>query len=364
LATVLNMVAQLPAPEARDAFSQMSGDSLSYFQNMGIGNIEMFLSEMNQRSEAAPLMTSSLSPPVRLASAGEVSGLGVQDPSLAKPYGFWSRGIGFWDRKDANASLGSPSARTTTAGFQTGYDHLFGDAVRVGFSQGYFNTSLDVNDRSSMGDATTQQSGVYASYSPAPWFFNASFAYSAASNHMARSIRISSFGEEASSDFDSRAYTTFIEVGHTFKPRTFFSVEPSISLEQIHLTEDAFSEKGAPGLDLRVGDQSLNSFVLAPGIHLSRQFIWSSSRSARFGVSAAWQHDFANVDSIVNAQFIDAPGSVFAVRGTPRDRDSAILGVDARAPLYRSLEGFLNYSSALGSQHTAMTLQGGLSIRW
>src|SRR5207249_1254482 len=91
--------------------------------------------------------------------------------------GAWSRGLGLIDHTASNPSIGSPSARWTTGGLQGGYDHAIGERGLLGFSYGFANTNLQVDDRSSSGDSTARQVGIYAGFMPNSWFFNGSLGF-------------------------------------------------------------------------------------------------------------------------------------------------------------------------------------------
>jgi len=133
----------------------------------------------------------------------------------------------------------------------------------LGLSGGYAQTSLSVEDRSSSGHSTSIQTGLYAGYNPAPWFVNGSLAYTSANNDMSRLIQFTGVSEQADSSFQSRVYTTFVQGGYGWEPRTNLRVEPALSLRQSHFHQEAFTEYGAPGSDLSVGDETLDSFMSA-----------------------------------------------------------------------------------------------------
>lgn len=232
------------------------------------------------------------------------------------------------------------------------------------FPGGYAQTSLSVDDRSSSGNTTADEGGVYARFIPGPWFFNASVAYSANSNDNSRTVAFPGIDEQANASFNSHVITGFAEAGYTYKPQASFSLEPSVSIRESNLQQDGYTETGAPGLDLMVGDQSLNSTVSSIGMRLSHIFLESSAHPATLGARAAWEHELGSTDDLVTAQFADAPGASFTVQGTPRPRNSAAMGVDGRVDLSKNLQAFANYSATLGTDESIQEILGGLLLKW
>jgi len=366
--TAINAISLLTASQARDAYNQISGDSLASFQDVSLRNTASFTSHMRAREDAVETIhTARALESVQLAYAGDMKDLGLARPPVGESvpsYGFWTRGVGFFDNVHANASVGSPESHATTGGFQAGYDFLLDESIVLGLSGGYARTSLSVDDRSSSGQTISIQSGIYARYRSGAWFVDGSLAYTSASNEMIRIINFPGINEQSNSNFQSRTYASFVEAGYTFRPWDIFLLEPSASLSQSHLQQDSFTESGAPGLDLSVADQSVNSLVSALSVHLSHQFVRKSSHPFTLGIRMAWQHELSDINSVVSADFAEASGNPFTVQGTPRARNAAALGLDGHMVLYKNLQAFADYSATLSSGQNAQGIVGGLSLNW
>jgi autotransporter-associated beta strand protein len=364
MANVVDAVLQLNAAQAQSAFAQISGDSLAAYQSVGLHKAAQFSQQMNSRAAPAGFVTASdRSAPVQLAFNGDASDLGgLGGASMTQ--GIWARGLGLFDHTQADSSIGSPAADATTGGFQAGYDHALGETILVGVSAGYAATNLSVDDRSSSGHSLTREIGLYARYAPNAWFVNGSFAFSKSSNDMSRSIVFPGVNEQADADFGGRAYTTYAEGGYVFKPRLVSAIEPSLSLTQTHLHEDGFVETGAPGLNLTVADQTLDSLVSAVGVRVTQQFLKDSSHPVKLALRGAWQHELNETNNVISAAFADAPGSRFAIRGTPQSRDAASISLDTRVGLTRNLQAFVDYSATLSTHEDIQGILGGLALRW
>jgi autotransporter-associated beta strand protein len=364
LQQALSDISLLSADQARTAFSMLSGDALTYFQNMSLRNASLFDHQMNERAHpTGGVVTAGLKKPIQVAYAGDIRDLiGVKESSPEN--NVWARGLGFFDHTDADASLGSPEGHATTGGVQAGYDHTLGDHGLMGLSAGYAHTTLRVDDRASSGNADSRQVGLYGSYTPGHWFFNASGGYTLADNAMTRGIDFPGVSTQAESSFKSHTYTGFGEAGYAFMPKDHLSLEPSAAVEYNHIDQDGFTETGAPGFNLTVADQKFDSLVSSLGLRIARLFKADSAHPYILGVRGAWQHEFHDVNNSISARFAETPTANFLVQGTPQKRNAAAVGFDGRLNLTSAFQLFANYAASLSSGKTDHGILGGLSIRW
>jgi fibronectin-binding autotransporter adhesin len=352
--------------EARAALNQVSGDALASFQQTGFRDASLFTDQMSARSSLVTTALVHEIKPVQVAYNGDLRNLGWQGPPPAEaPSGVWARGIGGTDKIQGNSSLGSPGVDATTSGFQAGYDFIGADDFILGFSGGYSTTGLTVDDRASSGNETAVQSGFYSSYTPGAWAFRESLAYTGAHNEMTRGIAFPGINEQAKANFVSRAYTLFAEGSYSFMPRKSFSLEPAVSLKYSHFTQEGFAETGAPGLDLNVGDETIDSLLSNIGIRLDHVFGVRSPHPFQMGGRVGWQNELLATNNSITARFADAPaGGSFTVQGTSRSRSAAALGLQCRIALSKNLQGVADYSTTLSPNEKTQALWGGLSVRW
>jgi autotransporter-associated beta strand protein len=364
LQQAVDTITQLSAGQAQSAFSALSGDALTYFPSSNLRSASVLNHQMNERAHpAGGGMTAGLDGPVQVAYNGDIRDLGVLNAS-SPPNGAWVRGVGFFGHIDADASVGSPSAHSTTGGAQAGYDHAVGDYGLLGIAAGLASTHLNVDDRASSGQADTRQGGLYGSYTPGRWFLNASGAYSQADNTMTRGIDLPGIAAKADSSFKSRIYTGYGEAGYGFQPQDRLSIEPSLAIEFNHIDQDPFTESGAPGFDLAVDRQTIDSLVSSLGMRVARLFSPQGRHPLIAGVRGAWQHEYHEINNAMTAQFAETSVGHFIVQGTPQARNAAVLGLDFRLDLYRSFQTFANYALTLSTGRTDQMLLGGLSVKW
>jgi len=362
----INAITLLSADQARTAYTQLSGDALAYFQNADLQSAGLFTRQMNERARPTEFAVASAdsAAPIQVAYNGEIEDLGPLNTAASTSNGLWARGVGLVDHTDADASIGSPSSRSRTGGVQGGYDHTAGEHGLLGIAAGYAKTTLDVDARLSSGNSIARQVGLYTRYSPSAWFFNGSLGFTTAGNDMTRGINFSGSTAQAHSDFKSRTYTGFAETGYTFKPQDRLSLEPSVSVEGNHVDEDAFTETGAPGFNLSVGNRKLDSVVSSVGGRLARTFLPDTAHPFLLGIRGAWEHEFRDINNLISARFAEAPAASFTVQGTPQKRNAAAVGAEFRLALYKELQAFADYTARLSTGKTDQGLLGGLSFKW
>ncbi len=368
--SIVNALLALPnAVAARNAFDQISGDALASFSTMNLKTEQSFTDQMNQRAVHREATSQILAQrPIAVVLAGNLKdhALGAGNTSLRPSgYGLWVHGLGSLQTVDASTSLGSPSTRATTGGFQAGYDIPLSEELLVGIAAGYASTSLTIENRSASGDAVSTQTGFYASYVPNAWFVNGSIGYTTSSDSLSRPIEFQGISEQANSRFQSRNYSSFLQAGYLYKSPERISLEPSVSLRQSHWRRDAFIETDAPGLDLGVPTQTVDSLLSSVGAKLTHRFRAKTTHPFNLGASAAWQHELLSSNNSLTAQFADAPsGGFFTVQATPRSRNDAALGLNARVLVTNHIDGFADYSATLGSGQQTQAVFGGIRLSW
>jgi autotransporter-associated beta strand protein len=334
--SAISLAAQLPASQMAGAYDQISGDSLVPFQAAALQNAAVFIDGMLQRA-------------VNVSSGS---------------YGAWGQGIGWANQMKGDGALGSPAAQALTGGLQAGYDWLTEDPFSFGFSGGYADTSLDVSDRTSSGQIHWLQSGIYARYHRGPWSVNGAAAYTSGDNGVTRAIHFGTIHEQATAHFDSRLYTTAVQAGYTFDmPKG--TIEPSLSIRQSHLIQDRFTESGAPGLNLTVADRSIDSWDSSLGLTFHRFFFQKTPHALGVKLGMSWDHELASPEDSLSVHFAETSGgSDFTVQGTPRDRETAALGLETQLTLRPGLELWTHYTAMRGATETFQKIAGGLQWTW
>jgi len=355
------------AAEAQTALESMSGDAWTSFTDVALKNAALFSNQIMDRSVPMDSASAAAIPtPATVAHNGDIRTLNIGNSasdleSVGHQHrGIWARALGAVDHVSADSGIGSPSTSANTGGFQAGFDRVFNEDTTYGVALGYAHTALSVDDRDSSGHSNALGLTFYTRHLWNAWIFNGNVGFTDNSNHLDRSITFAN--AQANGDSKSKVFSAFGEAAYAFEPWVDTAVEPSISLRVSHLSQAAFTESGAPGLDLAFDSQSLNSVVPTVGARLSHLFHAESRHPFVLGGRLGIESELADVDRTLSAHFVNSPTTAYAVDGTPQKRIGATLEFNGRVALRERLQAYGNYGLDFSSAHSGQRFFGG--IRW
>lgn len=154
---------------------------------------------------------------------------------------FWSQALYSTGRarEDGNAArLGR-----SVDGLLMGGDARVGDDWRLGVIGGYSRSKVEVNERSSSGDATSYHLGLYGGTTRGPWALRAGAAYAQHDVEAQRQARVAGLSDSLKSNHDASTTQVFGEVGYSLAAGDV-ALEPFANLAHVTLHTDAFSERG------------------------------------------------------------------------------------------------------------------------
>ncbi len=173
---------------------------------------------------------------------------------------FWSQALYSTGRAqgDGNAArLGR-----SVDGLLMGGDARVGDDWRLGVIGGYSRSKVEVNERSSSGDATSYHLGLYGGTTRGPWALRAGAAYARHDVEAQRQARVAGLSDSLKSNYDAATTQVFGEVGYSL-PAGDVALEPFANLAHVTLHTDAFSERGTwAALQARSGSANLGLSTL------------------------------------------------------------------------------------------------------
>jgi outer membrane autotransporter protein len=147
-----NSLLMLSAPEARDAFNQLSGEAYPSVQSTLIAGSTQLFNVLNQRMASSFDNDTLPIPPLAMSFAQSAP---VQNN------GVWGQTFGSWVKTDGDGNTGKLDGNT--AGFLLGADRkLDSHNVRVGGFFGYSRGNYDVDSRRSSMDIDNYHLGLYA----------------------------------------------------------------------------------------------------------------------------------------------------------------------------------------------------------
>jgi outer membrane autotransporter protein len=282
---------------------------------------------------------------------------------------------------DGRANFGDKSRTEDQAGFDfdtvgatVGVDYRLNDHSIIGGSLDY--ARLDANYDHSGGSLSVDSwnGSLFASYFVADSFYvDAMLSYGNSRYESDRHIVYADAGghvnRRAKGDTDGAQWSAGISSGFDINtgPWTF---GPHLGSYHAGVDADEFSEQGAAGLNLTVGDQSAKSFTVNAGVHASRVFTpaWGVLiPNLRFDLV----HELKDGRERVVVGFAADPFSTDPLDPTPDivlqtdrpDRDYVVWSAGVSAQFINGISGFANYqgTAAYGDLTLAELTLG---MRW
>jgi outer membrane autotransporter protein len=252
---------------------------------------------------------------------------GVSSGEALAGYGFWAQGFGMTGKQNAFDNVDGYSSKTFGTAF--GGDTRVLKKVRVGASMAFANTH--VNDSGSREGSTQKINSyigsLYGSYLGGPWFVDANAIFGIQTNKSARLVNFADgTSETANGSFNSNQYGFDLGVGYPIPVASRTFLTPVASILYTHLNQDAYTETGAPVVDLSVNANSTDSFVSATGLKFASMFGtlggWTITPNARL----IWLHEFNNKAMDQTSTFTTAGGSSFVTPGAKLPTETGEIG--------------------------------------
>jgi len=262
------------------------------------------------------------------------------DYSVArKSSGFWMQGFGSWGDWDGDGN--AASLDRSTGGAIAGVETLL-DGWRLGVAGGYSQTSFDVDDRRSSGDADGYHAAIYAGTNWDTVFLRAGAAYSWHDIATKREIT-SPIVDELQADYGAGTAQIFGELAY----RADFgglSLEPFANAAYVNLHTGSFTEKGGAAA-LESKSSSSDSVVTTLGLRPEVRFSLGDMETVATGM-IGWQHAFGDVTP--EAQLAFEGGDAFGIRGVPMARDTALIEAGLALKLTDSVSLGASYQGQFG----------------
>lgn len=262
------------------------------------------------------------------------------DYSVArKRSGFWMQGFGNWGDWDGDGN--AASLDRSTGGSVAGVDTLVGD-WRLGVAGGYSQTSFDVDDRRSSGDAEGYHAAIYAGTNWDNVFLRAGAAYSWSDIETKRQIT-SPVVDDLKADYGAGTAQVFGELAYR-ADLGGLTLEPFANAAYVNLHTDGFTEKGGVAA-LESKSSSSDSVVTILGLRPEVRFSLGDTETVATGM-IGWQHAFGDVTPETQLTFDG--GDEFVIRGVPMARDTALVEAGLALKLTDSVSFGASYQGQFG----------------
>jgi uncharacterized protein with beta-barrel porin domain len=236
-------------------------------------------------------------------------GLGSGDALLGNKY-FWFKPFGSWaNQNDRNGASGY-DARTNGVVF--GVDGELSKANRVGVALSYSQTNVDGNSAAAPNTArvNSYQAILYGSRG-LEGGSELSYQADVGLHNNSGQRNILAFGTVAHADYDG--WSTHVGAGfaRNIKASESTTYTPSIRADYTRIHSKGYSEFGAGALNLTVGSDSVEQFILSADAKLNHKLSESTTFSANLGAG----YDLINHRNSATSAFAGAPGAVFITQG-------------------------------------------------
>ncbi|MEQ9745231.1 autotransporter outer membrane beta-barrel domain-containing protein [Pectobacterium actinidiae] len=339
-----NSLLLLSAPEARDAFNQLSGEVYPSVQSNLIASSSKLFTVLNQRMlgvfDNDPLPV----PPLAMS---------LVQPATAQNHSVWGQTFGSWTKNHGNDNTGKLDGNT--AGFLLGADHKLADRnVRIGGYFGYSRGDYNVDSRRSSTTSDNYHLGLYAAGQQDVFSLRGALGYTWHKIEGERNVDFSGFSDRLQSDYDANSLLAFTEASYRFgQPE--MNIEPFINLSYIRLHTDSFRENGGAAA-LSVRNETMNTFYSTLGL----RGVTELPKSISLYGSLGWQHAYG--DKAASSRMAFAGSEAFVTQGNTVDEDVLVGDIGVSVKLSRSTHLNLGYQGQYGS--TTRDNAVNANIRW
>nr|WP_243756723.1 autotransporter outer membrane beta-barrel domain-containing protein [Serratia marcescens] len=339
-----NSLLLLSAPEAREAFNQLSGEVYPSMQSNLIAGSTQLFNVLNQRmlrlfdNDSLPI------PPLAMS---------LVQPAQAQNSGVWGQTFSSWGRNSGNGNVGKLDGNTT--GFLLGADRKLADHnVRIGGYFGYSRGDYDVDSRRSKADTDNYHLGLYAAGQQDAFSLRGALGYTWHKIEGKRNVDFSGFSDRLKSDYDANSLLAFTEAGYRFgQPE--MNVEPFINLSYIRLHTDSLQESGGAAA-LSVRNETMNTFYSTLGV----RGVTELPKNVSLYGSLGWQHAYG--DKNTSSRMAFAGSDAFVTQGQAVDDNVMVGDIGVSVKLSRAATLDVGYQGQFGADTRVNSVNA--NLRW
>ncbi|HIF6527444.1 TPA: autotransporter outer membrane beta-barrel domain-containing protein [Serratia marcescens] len=339
-----NSLLLLSAPEAREAFNQLSGEVYPSMQSNLIAGSTQLFNVLNQRmlrlfdNDSLPI------PPLAMS---------LVQPAQAQNSGVWGQTFSSWGKNSGNGNVGKLDGNTT--GFLLGADRKLADHnVRIGGYFGYSRGDYDVDSRRSKADTDNYHLGLYAAGQQDAFSLRGALGYTWHKIEGKRNVDFSGFSDRLKSDYDANSLLAFTEAGYRFgQPE--MNVEPFINLSYIRLHTDSFQESGGAAA-LSVRNETMNTFYSTLGV----RGVTELPKNVSLYGSLGWQHAYG--DKNTSSRMAFAGSDAFITQGQAVDDNVMVGDIGVSVKLSHAATLDVGYQGQFGADTRVNSVNA--NLRW
>jgi fibronectin-binding autotransporter adhesin len=291
-------------------------------------------------------------------------------------WSLWAMGNGLFGRMTGIGQL--PNQNFNSGGFLVGADYTLGGdtvvsvdgrqrsavpALAVGLYGGYQYTWADAGDTGNT-QINSALFGGYASYTQGGFYADGIVGGGYNGYRVRRGIRFSTIDRTARSQPNGGQFNASLNLGYDWELGKF-TLGPIAGVQYAYAGIAPFSETGADSLDLRVGQQNVNSLRTTFGGRIA--YTWNvTDRIAIIPeVRMFWQHEFLNNPRNISSALDGGSGPTFGYETSAPARDSVFAGAGVSAQFGERWNAFFYWNVDFGRQdYFGNSISGGLNWKF
>lgn len=292
---------------------------------------------------------------------GQLSDVGTSGGSSSgdqlKGLHFWMQGFGGTAEQDRRKGIDGYEADIGGLAFGVDTRNLRSDTT-VGLSLGYANSDVDSkNANRTNTDIDSYQLMAYGNHDfGGNSFMTAMAVYGINSNDQVRHNVGGIAGLNAYADYDSWTAGFRGAVGHNYHlnkgSSSAFKLTPQFFSEYVHFKRDGYTETGAGGANLIVGDAAQNIWNVGTSLQAEWEFKSSNGTSYKPDVHVSYKYDLAKDAADTSASFA-AGGTTFATNSAEPASSTFGIGAGLKIFAVNNWDFTVNYDYNVKSDYDA-----------
>jgi outer membrane autotransporter protein len=236
----------------------------------------------------------------------------------------WMQVFGQSMNQGERGGIAGYDANTYGAAFGLDSQSIVNNAI-VGAVFSYGNTAVNSrNANQAVTHVDSYQLTLYGNKTLADNNFVKGMAAYAFNQADSTRYNVGGMGADAHGKYDASIYTLRTEAGHDY---TFGKtrVTPSLMAHYSHYAANGYSENGAGGLGLRVGDVNLNTLEIGASVETSWNFKTEDGGKLSPVLRAGYRYDVIGDNLSLSSSFVGG-GSAFSTQGANPAQGTASIG--------------------------------------
>ena len=330
------------------------GNTVIDSSQISTGNLFDYLGGLHDGSGNGD--TAFLTKPIRIAMAGDGGLAELLSAGAAPLYNAWFRVTG--RLSDLDGSGATPGFKTKSGGLMSGIDRSFGEGFMGGAALGFDQTYID-EDSGNSGHVSTPRLMLYGSYETGPLAFDGMVSYA---HHFIDTRRyVTATAQTAEASHGGDEFSAAFQASYRLDVEDF-TVTPKAGLMYTHLTEESFSESGAPGFNLAVASRDADSLRPFIGVNAAKSFTTGGGSKLTPQLSLDYSREAMND---APSSTVSVGGGTFIVRGLEPSKDRVTAGLSLEAKVDDRLSFRAGYRAVLPTGNLfAQTVEFGLAYKF